>query len=224
MGLFGRRRKDEPVVESAPEPEVEKTGPFDIADVADTGDRMNLGCLYIPPRPGLKLRVELDRNTKQPISVTIGLEKSTVQLQLFAAPRTASLWDEIRPTLAQSAKDKDGVVDDVPGTFGRELLVKLPVTTTGGTGLKPVRFVGIDGPRWLLRAVFQGEAALDKEAAVPLEDLIRDLVVDRGQEARPPREPIPLRLPGQEKIEQAQEEQDPFKAVLRRGPELTETR
>lgn len=226
MGLFGRRRKDADAAQpqETPEAVAEITGPFDISQVEDTGNRLNLGSLYIPPRPGLQMRVELDRNTKVPISVTLALGGSSVQVQLFAAPRSASLWDEIRPALAQSAKDKDGVVDDVPGVFGRELLVKLPVTTKGGSGMKPVRFAGIDGPRWLLRVVFHGDAALSKSAAEPLEELVRDIVVDRGVEARPPREPIPLRLPGQENVEKSDESQDPLAAVTRRGPEITETR
>ncbi|MDN5558724.1 MAG: DUF3710 domain-containing protein, partial [Ruaniaceae bacterium] len=66
-------------------------------------------------------------------------------------------------------------------------------------------------------------AALNRKAAEPLESLIRDIVVDRGREARPPREPIPLRLPGQEPVAEATA-QEAALGVLRRGPEMTETR
>lgn len=223
MGLFRRRPKDVDTQVEAEVPEGPKVGPFDISEVDDTEGRLNLGCLHIPAHPGMKVRIELDKNTKTPISVTCVIERSSVQLQLFAAPRSASLWDDIRPSLADSARDKGGEVDDVPGVFGRELLVKLPVTTKGGSGIKPVRFAGIDGPRWMIRAVFHGEAALNRESAVALEELVRSVVVDRGVEARPPREPIPLALPGQNEADETTENADPM-GILRRGPEMTETR
>lgn len=225
MGLFGRRRKadEAPAEAEGDESQEAVVGPFDIADVDGTGTRLDLGALHIPPVAGMKIRVELDKNTQTPISVTCVIGRSSVQIQLFAAPRSASLWDEIRPLLEQSARDKNGTVDDVPGAFGRELLVKLPVTAPGGTGMKSVRFVGIDGPRWMLRGVFRGDAALGREAAEPLESMIRQIVVDRGREARPPREPIALSVPGQDAVEQASHTDNPL-AILRRGPEITETR
>src|SRR6266545_2556232 len=45
-----------------------------------------------------------------------------------------------------------------------------------------IRFVGIDGPRWMVRAVYQGPAAVDPDAAEPLAECLRGLVVDRGTE------------------------------------------
>jgi hypothetical protein len=47
----------------------------------------------------------------------------------------------------------------------------------------------------MVRAVYQGAAATDPDAAGPLADCLNGLVVDRGQEAKPVREPLPLRLP-----------------------------
>ncbi len=58
----------------------------------------------------------------------------------------------------------------------------------------PVRMVGIDGPRWLLRATFLGAAA-DPAKAQPLEDVLRQVVVVRGNEPLPVGEPVPLQLP-----------------------------
>lgn len=223
MGLFGRRRdKAAAPMDTEPEqPALPEHGPWDVQAKPDLDGRVDLGALRIPPRPGMQLRVELDRTSRQPMAVTLVLGKSSAQLQLFAAPRSASLWDDVRPDLANSVTDKSGVCDDVPGVFGRELLVKLPVTTKGGSGLRPVRFVGIDGPRWMLRVVFHGEAALNAQAATELEGVVRDVVVVRGMEPRPPREVIALTLPGQNAPKA--EEDDPLQ-VLRRGPEMTETR
>jgi hypothetical protein len=64
-----------------------------------------------------------------------------------------------------------------------------------GSSQADVRHVGIDGPRWFVHAVYVGAAATDPERAGPLRDVLRGLVVDRGVEARPVSEPLPLHLP-----------------------------
>jgi hypothetical protein len=47
----------------------------------------------------------------------------------------------------------------------------------------------------MVRALFQGPAAADQNYGGPLTDALRGLVVVRDEEARPVREPLPLRLP-----------------------------
>mgnify|MGYP002682767276 CR=1 FL=1 len=59
--------------------------------------------------------------------------------------------------------------DDVPGTFGRELLARVPVRTPDGrTPQQAVRFTGADGPPWFLRAVFHRAAAFPADDAAAL--------------------------------------------------------
>ena len=87
----------------------------------------------------------------------------------------------------------------------------------------------MDGPRWFLRAVFQGPAVHDEAAAADLEEVVRDVVVVRGSEAMAPREVLPLRLPQAVADEAAQtvedgEESRPTLDPFRRGPEITEIR
>ena len=77
------------------------------------------------------------------------------------------------------------------GEYGVELRARVRTPE----GLTDLRFVGIDGPRWMVRGVYQGPVASDPDAAGPLADCLHGLVVDRGQEAKPVREPLPLRLP-----------------------------
>jgi hypothetical protein len=75
-------------------------------------------------------------------------------------------------------------------------VAKLPAGAPDGSqGYRAARFVGVDGPRWFLRGVFGGEAALDREAAAGLEDLFRKIVVVRGENPMPPRDLLQLRLP-----------------------------
>ena len=71
-------------------------------------------------------------------------------------------------------------------------------------GPADVRFVGVDGPRWMVRALYQGAAAADPSREGVLGVVLSGLVVVRDEEARPVREALPLRLP-QEMAEQAQQ-------------------
>jgi hypothetical protein len=59
----------------------------------------------------------------------------------------------------------------------------------------PVRFVGVDGPRWFLRGMLAGAPAQDDAQAKPFLDTFRGVVVVRGSEPLPVRDPVPLRLP-----------------------------
>jgi hypothetical protein len=56
----------------------------------------------------------------------------------------------------------------------------------------------------MVRALYQGPAAADPGYAGVLAQCLEGLVVVRDEEARPPREPLPLRLP-KEMAEQAQQ-------------------
>jgi hypothetical protein len=71
---------------------------------------------------------------------------------------------------------------------------------------RPARFLGVDGPRWFLRAMITGPAAADPEAAAVLEDVFRDIIVVRGHEPMPVREQLPLALPPQAAAQVAQQQ------------------
>jgi hypothetical protein len=98
-------------------------------------------------------------------------------------------------------------------------------TPEGRTGHRPARFIGVDGPRWFLRGVITGRAAVDEEAAGTLEDLFRRTVVVRGGAARPPRDLLALRLPNQADGATPAAPAAPAAPTfdpLKRGPEITE--
>ena len=167
-----------------------------MADRPDRGARIDLGALWLPGVDGMQLRMETGGNGSVVTAAAVTVEGSSLQVQVFAAPRTAGIWDEIRSEIGESVTKQGGSVDDLPGPFGRELLARLPVRTTEGrTGHRPARFIGADGPRWFLRGVVTGRAAVDPEAARVLEDLFADIVVVRGSEARAPRELLALTVP-----------------------------
>jgi hypothetical protein len=222
----------------APEPAPDRSrGPWDATEDVPPGPRVDLGALRLPGVHGMELRMEIDKKSQTVTAVGVTLEGSTLQMQAFAAPRTEGIWDEIREEIGESVRKQGGSVDDVPGPFGRELLARLPVRTPEGrTGHRPARFVGVDGPRWFLRGVITGRAAVDEEAATKLEDLFRRTVVVRGTEARAPRDLLALTLPAQADgvtpqaaqpraaEPQAAQPEVPDFDPLRRGPEITEIR
>lgn len=203
-------------------------GPWDVSEVDGLGTRVDLGSIWLPGVVGMELRMEIDKATEVVSAAAVNLDGSALQVQAFAAPRTEGIWDEIREEIAESIVKQGGSADDLPGPFGRELLARLPVRTEEGrTGHRPARFVGADGPRWFLRGVITGRAAVDPEAARALEAVFADIVVSRGQEARAPRDLLALRLPGQSAPVVPQDpeaRQASDLDLLRRGPEITEIR
>ena len=226
---------------TSPDTAADAVGPWDVSEVPELGQRIDLGALRIPGVNGMELRMEVDKKTNRVTGVGIAVEGSALQVQAFAAPRSEGIWDEIRAEIAESIVKQGGSVDDVPGPYGRELLARLPARTPDGrTGHRPARFIGHDGPRWFLRGVISGKAAVDVEAAATLEDVFGKIVVVRGDDARPPRDLLALTLPARPAAPGATPGADPgvdqgaqaAPAVtpgpdfdpLTRGPEITEIR
>ena len=209
-------------------------GPFDSSQVDSMGPRVDLGAIWLPVLPGLELRMEIDKKTQKVTGVSATLGGSGLQVQAFAAPKTSGIWDEVRAEIATSITSQGGTVDDVPGTFGRELIARIPATGPDGqSGVRPARFVGVDGPRWFVRGVLSGRAAVDPEAARALESVFANVVVVRDTNPRPPRDLLTLTMPQRSRPAGApQGDEGPQDAApqtpsfdpLTRGPEITEIR
>jgi hypothetical protein len=171
-------------------------GPFDAAEVEDDDGRLDLGALRIKGVPGMELRLEIDEAANQVVGATAVIGDSAVQIQAFAAPKTMGIWDDIRTEIAESILAQGGTADESRGPLGTELRTRMPSAGPDGrTVFAPARFAGVDGPRWFLRAVFSGRAAIDDEAAEPLLEVVRGAVVVRGETAMAPREMLVLKLP-----------------------------
>jgi Protein of unknown function (DUF3710) len=167
------------------------TGPFDVTDAPEDGrTRLDLGTLQIPVSDGIEVRLEVDEQ-QQIAGVTLVGPTGQMQLGLFAAPRNEGIWDGIRAEIRDSISEQRGTVDELDGEFGVELAGKLPAPG----GFTPVRFVAVDGPRWFLRAMLAGAPASDDAEAEPFLEVFRNVVVVRGSEALPVRDPVPLNLP-----------------------------
>jgi hypothetical protein len=167
------------------------TGPYDLTDAPEDGlDRLDLGALRIPVETGLEVRVEVGEDS-QVAGITLANESGQMQLGLFAAPRSEGIWEGVRTEIKASISSQGGTVQEADGDFGIELVGKLPAPG----GFTPVRFVGVDGPRWFLRAMLAGAPATEDAQAAPFLTAFRNVVVVRGNEPLPVREPVPLQLP-----------------------------
>lgn len=195
-------------------------GPFDVADAPEL-DRIDLGGLQIPMVDGMELRIETDQRRQEATGVSLVLGGSSLQLQAFAAPKSRGLWDEVRAALRTSVIEQGGTAETRPGPFGTELLTRLPLKRADGRpGYRPARFIGIDGPRWFVRAILAGKALSAPEQAKLFERILSQVVVVRGGDAMAPQELIPLTLPGQRPGLVPKD--GPILDPLERGPEITE--
>ncbi|MEU8245047.1 DUF3710 domain-containing protein [Nonomuraea sp. NPDC048916] len=187
------------------------SGPWDADEPHPDHDRIDLGGLRLPHNPDFDIR--LASVGDQHIGVVVLHDDSSLQLQALAAPRSMSLWDEVKTKILQHTPS----LEERQGPFGVELSGQ--VTTEGTT--RPARYLGVDGPRWFLLAVVNGTAATDEEAAAPFVAFIRDIVVVRGAEPMAREEPITLRRPSEQT---AEPDEGPAPNPFKRGPEISEIR
>ncbi len=212
MSVFRRRRRDDDAAERGedeapqesppqeqdvlPTPSPRPDGPWDSSERPAPESSIDLGSLQLPGRDGMELRLEVDEATGTVNGVAVVLGGSAVLLHAYAAPRSEGIWADIRAEIAAGVTRQGGTADEAEGPFGPRAARPHPGAHAGRPDRPPgQRFVGVDGPRWFLRAVYQGPAAQDRQAAAELESVVRDVVVVRGTEAMAPRELLPLRLP-----------------------------
>lgn len=243
--MFRRRRSadDEPDEDFAVDPDepegepagsgsapTRTTGPWDSTEAPDDElPRVDLGALLVPLADGLEVRVDVQEQTV--VAATLVDGNSAMQVHAFAAPKSNGIWLEVRDEIAESIRESGGVTEHADGDFGPELRARVPAAAAGqpagaGPAQQPMRFVGVDGPRWFLRGLLTGPAATDPAQARRLLDVFRGTVVVRGADAMAPRDMLPLRLP-KEALEQQPppaEQARPGLEMLERGPEITETR
>ncbi|OBK34585.1 hypothetical protein A5659_21065 [Mycobacterium sp. 1165196.3] len=172
--------------EPAPE---ELEGPFDIEDFDDPAvaelARLDLGSVLIPMPEAGQLQVELTE-TGVPSAVWVVTPNGRFTIAAYAAPKTGGLWREVASELAESLRNDSAQVSIKDGPWGREVV---------GTATGVVRFIGVDGYRWMIRCVINGPhetmEALEQEARAAL----ADTVVRRGDTPLPVRTPLTVQLP-----------------------------
>ena len=169
----------------------ELTGPHDSSEVPSTLGYLSFGSILMPTIEGVSVRAEVDEATNAIVAVSFEHNESVLQVSVFSAAKSEQLWPEIYQQLIDTISSTGGKVSESFGGFGKQ--IEAVVVANGVT--REVRFIGFDGPRWFLRGAITGPALVDANAAMNMEDIFRSLVIDRGSEPLPPREPLPLKVP-----------------------------
>ncbi|GAA2800546.1 DUF3710 domain-containing protein [Saccharopolyspora taberi] len=192
---WGRRRRDEaagtePVDDEQVIGETADSvpgGPYDESEAPDDGvERLDLGSVRVPVPEGGQLQVEVDPSG--PVrAVHLVTQFGRLTVSAFAAPKSAPLWPEVSKELGEQLRKDGARVHTEDGDWGSELVADSPKAA--------LRFVGVDGPRWLLRGVAAGPAEHAKDCAKLLYAVLDETVVVRGEEPMPVRTPLAIQLP-----------------------------
>ncbi|MEZ5092479.1 DUF3710 domain-containing protein [Nocardioides sp.] len=186
---------EQPVADAADD-DPRAAGPYDVSEVDDDVERVDLGSLLITPEDEREVRLQVDEATDAVQSVLIAGPDGAVEFRAFAAPRHGDMWSQARPQIQADAAQRGGTATEREGRFGIELMLQQQVQMPDGSpGVQPSRVVGINGPRWFLRATFLGKPAVDPDDATAWDDTLAAVVVNRGGDAMPPGDPLPLTLP-----------------------------
>ncbi|MDA3625395.1 DUF3710 domain-containing protein [Saccharopolyspora sp. WRP15-2] len=200
LGRGRGKRAEDVVEESAVEAEdVVERGPFDESEAPeDEVERLDLGSVRLPVPEGGQLQVEVDPSG--PVrAVHLVTPVGRLTVSAFAAPRSGGLWDEVSGELAEQLRKDGARVHTEEGDWGLELVADSPKAA--------LRFIGVDGPRWLLRGVAAGPAESAEDCAKLLYAVLDETIVVRGTDPMPVRTPLPIELPEaiQRHIQQAQQ-------------------
>lgn len=207
-----RRRKAQPddAVLDGPDAPTEETptgtgdaerpdGPWDASELRvdeDDETRVDLGALNVKGRDGLEVRLQVDEASGQVGGVMLVAADGALELRPFAASRHEDLWATVRPQISAEAARHGGTASEVDTAYGRGLELRVPGVDQQGRAVSQVStVVGVAGPRWMLRVTMFGRPATEYRQDGLLEQALRDVVVDRGSEAMPPGEALPLSLP-----------------------------
>jgi Protein of unknown function (DUF3710) len=195
---FGRRKKTDDdraeaqeEVSAAAEPvtDGDADGPFDIEDFDDpdvaTVGRLDLGSVLIPMPEAAQVQVEVNE-VGVPSAVWVVTPNGRFTVAAYAAPKSAGLWREVACELAEALRRDIPDVSIETGRWGREVV---------GIGEGAVRFIGIDGYRWMIRCVVNGTAQSIVPLAAEARKALLDTVVRRGETPLPVRTPLPVQLP-----------------------------
>ncbi|KIQ20711.1 DUF3710 domain-containing protein [Rhodococcus sp. MEB064] len=210
--MFGRKKKDADlpadettVAEVADIDEVDEldevdgsagdgSGPWSLEDLDDdrakaAASRLDLGSVLLPLPAGGQLQVEMTQ-AGAPQAVHVVTPNGRITVAAFAAPKSPGQWRDVATELADTLRRDNANVSIETGPWGREVV--------GSTAGGDLRFIGVDGYRWMIRGVATGPAG-SVDASSPLVQearaVIAGTIVDRGTDPHPVRTPLPITLP-----------------------------
>jgi hypothetical protein len=174
----------------------ELDGPFDVEDFDDPSTaalgRLDLGSVLIPMPEAGQVQVELSE-VGVPSAVWVVTPNGRFTIAAYAAPKTAGLWREVAAELAESLRNDVSKVSIEDGPWGREVVGVAKAEQDQPPGI--VRFIGVDGYRWMIRCVVNGPQDKIVALAAEARNALADTVVRRGETPMPVRAPLQVQLP-----------------------------
>jgi hypothetical protein len=174
----------------------ELDGPFDVEDFDDPATaalaRLDLGSVLIPMPEAGQVQVELTE-MGVPSAVWVVTPNGRFTIAAYAAPKTPGLWREVAAELAESLRKDVAKVSIEDGPWGREVVGVAKAEQGEPPGV--VRFVGVDGYRWMIRCVANGPQDKIVALAAEARNALADTVVRRGDTPMPVRAPLQVQLP-----------------------------
>jgi Protein of unknown function (DUF3710) len=171
-------------------------GPFDVDDFDDPATaelaRLDLGSVLIPMPEAGQVQVELTE-MGVPSAVWVVTPNGRFTIAAYAAPKTAGLWREVAAELAETLRKDVPNVSIEDGPWGREVVGLANAEQDQPPGV--VRFIGVDGYRWMIRCVVNGPQDKIVALATEARNALADTVVRRGDTPMPVRSPLQVELP-----------------------------
>jgi hypothetical protein len=199
---FGKRKNDQDdkaggvpdpddVAEAAVDDDPD--GPFDVEEFDDaavvTVGRHDLGSVLIPENEAAELAIEVNQQGV-PTMVWMVTPNGRYNITAYAAPKTGNLWREVVTEIAESLRNDSAQVSVEDGPWGREVVGVI----TKGPEPVVMRFVGVDGPRWMVRGAAIGTPESADAIAADVRNALADTVVRRGDTPQPVRAMLNLQL------------------------------
>jgi len=175
-------------------------GPWDIADAPADSDFYDFGVLKLPALPGMRARLEIDPQVKHIGAVTVRIADCALQLQVIAKQRGVSEWTDTRQALLANLRQRPGYQQVIEGKYGTEVIGVLTGRTPDGVLVdSTMRFQGIEGDTWMIRAVSAGPSVTHDDVVARVDAFISQCAVDRsivpGQADAPVGSVFPLNSP-----------------------------
>ncbi|MBB5164545.1 DUF3710 domain-containing protein [Mycobacterium sp. AZCC_0083] len=168
-------------------------GPFDVEEFDDaavvTVGRHDLGSVLIPENDAAELAIEVNQQGV-PTMVWMVTPNGRYNITAYAAPKTGNLWREVVTEIAESLRNDSAQVSVEDGPWGREVVGVM----TKGPEPVVMRFVGVDGPRWMVRGAAIGTPESADAIAADVRNALADTVVRRGDTPQPVRAMLNLQL------------------------------
>jgi hypothetical protein len=154
-------------------------GPWNLTDAPDGAEFYDFGALRLPALPGIMARLEIDPDRNEIGAVTVRIADCALQLQVIAKQRGVSEWTDTRQDLVANLRKRPGHQQVIEGRYGAEVIGVLTGRTPDGVLVDAtMRFQGVEGDNWLIRAVSSGPSVTHDDVVSRVDAFLSHCAVD----------------------------------------------